>query len=252
VTLPWIIGSAVLGVLAGPPIRSCVVFYVSASQGTESGQPPRRACPDCTQPVLSARRQWGSPLPVTGRCPACGASIGPYPLVTELVTGLAMALVAARAGSAWELAALACLVLLGVPLALIDGAVHRLPNPLTAAAFAGVLAFLAVAALTADRPGELGRTAIRAAVLSCFYLLLWIIRPSGMGLGDVKLSASIGLVLGWISWQALFAGTFLAFILAAACGVVLLATRKAGRGSQLPLGPFMLLGALAAVAFLSL
>jgi leader peptidase (prepilin peptidase)/N-methyltransferase len=168
------------------------------------------------------------------------------------VTGLAMALVAARAASVWELAALAWLVLLAVPLAFIDSAVHRLPNRLTATAFAGVLALLIVAALTAHRPGQLGRTAIGAAALICFYLLLWVIRPGGMGLGDVKLSASVGLVLGWISWQALFVGTFLAFILAAACGVVLLATRKAGRGSQLPLGPFMLLGAVIAVALLSL
>ena len=29
-----------------------------------------------------------------------------------------------------------------------------------------------------------------------------------MGLGDAKIAATIGLVLGWMSWQALFTGTF--------------------------------------------
>ena len=59
---------------------------------------------------------------------------------------------AARASSGWELAALAWLALLAVPLALVDVAVRRLPDPLTAAAFAGTLALLAVAALTATSP----------------------------------------------------------------------------------------------------
>jgi leader peptidase (prepilin peptidase) / N-methyltransferase len=204
-TLPWIIGSAAVGVLAGAPIRSCVL-------------------------ARGAHRI--------------------RPLLAEVVAGLALVIVAYRASSWWELAALGWLVLLAVPLAFIDGAVHRLPNPLTAAAFTGALALLTVTALTGHQPGHLGRAAIGAAMLTCFYLLLWLIRPGGMGLGDVKLAVSVGLALTWISWQALLVGTFLTFILAAGYGVVLLVTHKASRGSQLPLGPFILVGALAAVALL--
>lgn len=161
-----------------------------------------------------------------------------------------MTVVAVRASSAWELAALAWLVLLAVPLAFIDSAVRRLPNPLTAASFAGTLALLTMAALAGHQSGHLARAIAGAAILAGFYLLLWLIRPGGMGLGDVKLAASVGLALAWISWQALFAGTFLAFVLAACYGVGLLVAGKASRGSQLPLGPFMLAGALAAIAFL--
>jgi leader peptidase (prepilin peptidase)/N-methyltransferase len=247
-TLPltWIAGSALVGVLAGPRIRSCVFAY-----GTESGQPPRQVCPDCGGLILPVRHRWRSLLPVTGRCPACRARIGPSPLLVEVTAGLAMAVVAARASSGWELAALAWLVLLAVPLAFIDNAVRRLPNPLTAAAFTGTLALLTVAALTGHQPGDLGRAAIGAAVLGGFYLLLWLIRPGGLGLGDVKLAVSIGLVLAWDSWQALIAGTFLAFLLASAYGIALLVTHRASRGSQLPLGPFMLVGALAVTALLA-
>ena len=136
--------------------------------------------------------------------------------------------------------ALAWLVLAAIPLALIDVAVHRLPDPLTAAAFTGTLALLAVAALAGHQPGRLARAAIGAAILACFYLALWLIRPDGMGLGDAKLAASIGLVLGWTSWQALLTGTFAGFALAAVYGGVRMARHQATRTSQLPLGPFIL------------
>src|SRR5262249_47971696 len=98
--------------------------------------------------------------------------------------------------------------------------------------------------------GHLARAAIGAAALACFYLALCLIRPGEMGLGDAKIAASIGLVLGWTSWQALLVGTFAGFALAAVYGGVLLATHRATRPSQLPVAPFILLGALAAIAVL--
>ena len=58
-----------------------------------------------------------------------------------------MAVVAVRASSAWELAALAWLGSLAVPLAFIDSAVRRLPDPLTAASFTGAPPLLALDAL---------------------------------------------------------------------------------------------------------
>jgi leader peptidase (prepilin peptidase) / N-methyltransferase len=176
VTLPWIIAAAAVGVIAGPRIRASVFC-----RSTEPGQPPRRACSACDQEILPGRWRWRSLLPVTGRCPACRARIGPYPLLAELAAGLALAVVAARASSVWELAALAWLVLLTVPLAFIDVAVRRLPDPLTAATFAGTLALLAVAALAGHQPGHLGRAAIGAVALAGFYLVLAVIRPGGLG-----------------------------------------------------------------------
>lgn len=242
-TLPWIIAGAAVGVIAGPRIRASVL-----SRSTESGKPPRHACPTCAYEVLLDRWSWLSLLPVTGRCPSCRARIGPYPVLAELAAGLALAVVAARASSAWELAALAWLTLLAVPLAFVDVAVHRLPDPLTAAACIGIFALLGVAALTSHQPGHLGRAAIGAAALACFYLALSAIRPGSMGLGDAKLAASVGAALAWISWQALLTGTFIAFALAAIYGGALMARHKATRNTHLPLGPFILIGALAAIA----
>jgi leader peptidase (prepilin peptidase)/N-methyltransferase len=129
-------------------------------------------------------------------------------------------------------------------------AVHRLPDRLTAPAFAGTLILLTVAAITGHQPDRLARAAIGAAALACFYLALCLLRPAQMGLGDAKIAASIGLVLGWTSWQALLTGTFAGFALAAVYGGVQMARHQATRTSQLPLGPFILLGTLAAIALL--
>ena len=242
-TLPWIIAGVAVGVLAGPRMRASVL-----ARSTEVGEPPRRACPACSAQVLPGRWPWLPLLPVTGRCPACRARIGPYPLVAEAAAGIALALLAARATSGWELAALAWLALVSVPLALIDVAVQRLPDPLTAAAFTGTLGFLTVAALAGHQPGHLARAATGAAVLASFYLALCLVRPGDMGLGDAKIAASLGLVLGWTSWQALFTGTFAGFALAAVYGGVQLVRNKAMRTRQIPLGPFILLGALVVIA----
>ena len=242
-TLPLIIAGAAAGLIAGPRIRASVF-----SRSTEPGQQPRRACPACDQEILPGRWRWRALLPVTGRCPSCHARIGPYPLLAEFAAGLALAVVAARVSSTWELAALTWLALLAIPLAFIDVAVHRLPDPLTGATFIGTLALLAVAALTGHQPGHLGRAAIGAVALACFYLALAVIRPGGMGLGDAKLAASVGAALAWTGWQALLTGTFIGFALAAVYGGVLLARHQAARDTQLPLGPFILIGALAAIA----
>lgn len=241
-TPTWMIAGAAIGLLAGPQIRASAF-----ASSTAAGQPPRRECPSCSSQILPGRTQWLSMLSVTGRCPACKARIGPPPLVAELTAAGALAAAAAHAVSGWELAALAWLTLIAVPLALIDIAVHRLPDRLTAAAFSGTLALLAVDALTGHEPGRLARAAVGAAALACFYLALCLIRPGEMGLGDAKLAASIGLTLGWTSWQALFIGTFASFALAAVYGGIRLAVHQATRTTQMPLGPFILLGALAAM-----
>ncbi|HET9972570.1 MAG TPA: A24 family peptidase [Streptosporangiaceae bacterium] len=243
-TLPWIIAAAAAGLLAGPRIRASVFARSTADSR------PRRACPECSGQVQAGRWLWCSLLPVTGRCPHCNARIGPHILVAELVTALVLAAAAARASSGWELAALVWLALIAVPLAFIDAAVQRLPDLLTISAFAGTLVLLGAAEATAHQPWLLVRAVIGAAALAGFYLALWLLFPDQLGLGDAKLAASVGLVLGWTSWQALLTGTFLGLALAAVCGGALIAAHRASRTSQLPLGPFMLAGALAAIVLL--
>lgn len=173
--------------------------------------------------------------------------VEPPVLGVEAATGLALAVTAARAVPPWQLAALSWFMLCAVALAFTDAATRRLPDPLTGAALAGTLGFLAVAAFAGGHLGQLAGAGIAGAALCGFYLVLFLIRPSGMGLGDVKLAASVGTALGWQGWQPVVEATLLTFTLAACYGAVLLLLRRATRTSQLPLGPFMVIGALAAV-----
>ncbi len=173
--LPWIIAAAAAGLLAGPRIRASVF-----ARSTEDGR-PRRACPECSRQVLAGRWLWCSVLSAIGRCPHCKARIGPDALAAEVVTGLVLAVAAARASSGWELAALAWLALIAVPLAFIDIAVQRLPDLLTISAFAGTLVLLAGAEGAAHQPWLLIRAVIGAAALSGFYLALWLVFPDQLG-----------------------------------------------------------------------
>ena len=81
------------------------------------------------------------------------------------------------------------------------------------------------------------------------FLVLALIAPSGLAMGDVKLAALLGLYLGWIGWNAVVIGGATGFVVQAAAALVLLATRRIGLRGELPFGPAMLLGALLAIGW---
>ncbi len=199
-----------------------------------------------------------------GRCPECRIRVGPPPLVAEVVTAAALAALALRrpaptgtgiaSAGPWpdaaptaELLAYGWLAVVAVALFLVDIAVHRLPDRLTATAYLGTTALITVTALLTGRYGDLLRACLGGLALAAFYLLLFVVNPSGMGLGDVKLAASLGTALGWLGWSTLVTGAFLGFLAGGLYGGALLATRRAGRGSEIPFGPFMIVGAFAAI-----
>jgi leader peptidase (prepilin peptidase)/N-methyltransferase len=76
-----------------------------------------------------------------------------------------------------------------------------------------------------------------------FLLLIAIVSRGGMGGGDIKFAAVIGLFLGWP--HGLFA-VFLGCMLAGLVGIVLLLTRVKGRKDAIPFGPFLCAGTLLA------
>jgi leader peptidase (prepilin peptidase)/N-methyltransferase len=164
-----------------------------------------------------------------------------------LLTAAGLAVIAARATSAWELAALGWLTIVAVPLAFIDVAVRRLPDKLTALAYAGTLALLAAATLASHHPGQLGRALLAGAVLTFLYIVMLFARPTGIGAGDGKLAASVGTALGWLGWPTLINGTVGCFMAAGLFAAILLALRQAKPGDHMAFGPFILLGALAAI-----
>lgn len=160
---------------------------------------------------------------------------------------LLLGALAARVHPGLVLAAACWLALCSVPLAFIDSAVRRLPDVLTGPAFAGTALLLLAAAAAGGDWHALARAGLGSIALAGFCLLLALISPSGLGMGDVKAAAGLGAMLAWPGWASLIAGSFAGFALAAVYGAVLLISGRGTRKSQFPFGPFMIVGAFLVV-----
>lgn len=170
-------------------------------------------------------------------------------LVLAAVTAAAWALLAAGRGLGADLPAFLLVAALGAAMAYIDVGEHRLPDWLTYPAFGGCAVLLAVAAAASGEWAGYGRAWLGALALTAGFLVLALLRPGELGLGDVKLAASLGLLLGWIGWGHVVLGAFAAFLLGGLYSVGLLVAGRANRRSQIPFGPFMLIGALIAIVW---
>ncbi|MEU6774519.1 A24 family peptidase [Streptomyces sp. NPDC046759] len=226
--------AALWGALAGALLpRAAYRFAVP------SGEPWRDRCPD-GHPI----RGWAGR---TG-CGACGEEgrrANGAPTTTALATALTCAAVTAVTGARPELAAWLLLAPVGVLLAVVDLRVQRLPDPLTLPLPAAALALLGLAALLPEHGGHWLTALYGAPALGAGYFVLFLINPSGMGFGDVKLAVGMGAVLGWYGWSTVLFGTFAGFLLGALYGGALVVVRRAGRKTAIPFGPFLLAGALA-------
>lgn len=236
--------TAVLGGCAGLAVAGWlrgVVFRLSVA----ADEPDRTACPGCGHELVTGR--WRGVLAPSGRCRRCLARVGAPPGVVEVVAAGATAAVAGAVGPRPEVLAFGFLALLGVALAAVDLAVQRLPDRLTLPAYPVLVGLLAVAAAVDGSPGRLAVALAAGGVTALAYLTLVLIRPDQLGLGDVKLAGLLGIALGWFGWRAVLLGSALAFVGCALAGLVLLAMRRAGLRSAVPLGPFMVAGAAAVV-----
>jgi leader peptidase (prepilin peptidase) / N-methyltransferase len=183
---------------------------------------------------LAYRLPRGEPL--TGPGPR-GAR--PFPRV-ELATAVLLALVVVTQGADRDAWLGLVLVALLVPIALIDLDHRVIPNKLTGA---GSVAALALVGLTA--PGDLVEHVIAALGAGGFLLLAAVVYPSGMGMGDVKLAAMMGLFLG----RAVIPAMIVALLAGSIAGIVVMRREgfAAGRKTGIPFGPFLALGGLVGV-----
>jgi leader peptidase (prepilin peptidase)/N-methyltransferase len=199
---------------------------------------PRSRCPACDAqiaahdniPVIS----W---LWLRGRCRGCGGRIpARYPLV-ELGVGAAFLLTAMVL---WDdpaqLAMGLVLVTTLAAITLTDLERRIIPNRiLVVAALAGG----AIAAVT--DPASLPERGIAAAAAGGLLLITALVYPAGMGMGDVKLAAVLGIYLGAAVAPALLVG----FLAGAAVGLaMMLRDGAAARKRGVPFGPFLALGGL--------
>jgi leader peptidase (prepilin peptidase) / N-methyltransferase len=227
----------VLGAVAGSFLN--VVTYrlprhesliMPASHCTGCGTPVK---PYDNIPILSF-------LLLRGHCRSCSAPISVrYPLVEALTAALCVGAVLAHSSVA-GIALSVSLILIVVPAALIDLEHRIIPNRITAL---GAVAALAIG-LALDPAGEPERL-IAAAAAGGFLLLAALAYPGGMGMGDVKLAAVMGLFLG----VAVAPAILIALLAGVLVGALVIAQKgtRAGRKTAVPFGPFLALGAVVAV-----
>ena len=131
----------------------------------------------------------------------------------------------------------------GIWLLIIDAHTHRLPNRIVLPTLAASFALVSIDAFVTARTGALISAVVGMLVLGGFYAVLRGMSRGGIGGGDVKLAALIGLVLGWHGWQVLVLGAASAFVLGALYALALMALRRANRSTRIAFGPWMIVGA---------
>jgi leader peptidase (prepilin peptidase) / N-methyltransferase len=259
----WPVFALVL--LVGLAIGSFLNVCVHRIPAEQSVVWPGSRCPACAAPIA-----WYDNLPVLswlrlgGRCRACRAPISArYPLIELLTAALALLSVARFGITPWGAVAFAFACAL-VVVSVIDLDHGIIPDVIS---LPGILLGLTVSAVV---PGGVGLWDAFAGTLlggGLLWALAALYRRAagieGLGLGDVKLLAMIGAVLGW---QSLPAVLLVASLAGSIGGLALIASHRGRtrarrvlhalgpgalarhlRRTPLPFGPFLALGALAAL-----
>jgi leader peptidase (prepilin peptidase)/N-methyltransferase len=239
----WVVAAAATGVAAGATVRAVVFHHAVAVT-----EPWRTRCPNCDAALV--RPGWGivaSALRPDGRCQHCASSIGPPAALVELLAAATLGVIAWRSGLAVATIGLVWAALVAVTLALVDVAVHRLPDRLILAALAGTIFVFGIAALTTGEYARFGVAALCGLGCGALYFIIVFASPRGMGLGDAKLAVLVGLTSGWFGVRATILAIFAGVMYAGIAAIALLVLRRVTRSDRLAYGPFMLLGALTAI-----
>jgi leader peptidase (prepilin peptidase) / N-methyltransferase len=222
----------VLGLLAGS-FATAVAHRVPRAMSIVG---PRSQCPSCGSRIAAYDNvpvfSW---LLLRGRARCCGARISArYPL-TELTVGLLFAaVVLVESDDPARIAIDFVFVTMLAAITLTDFERRIIPNKIL---LVGAILCLAIAAPT--DPGGLPERAIAAATAGGLFFLVALAYPQGMGLGDVKLAATMGLFLG----RAVAPAILVALLAGSTVGLALIARHgQEARKAAIPFGPFLALG----------
>ncbi|MDI6891855.1 MAG: prepilin peptidase [Actinomycetota bacterium] len=210
---------------------------------------PVSHCPHCGRPIrVRDNIPLLSYLMLKGRCRYCGGRISPQYFLVELATAVLFVLVFLKHGLSWNLVSSLFFVSVLLLVAAIDLKHQIIPNKV-------ILPAMAVQFILILSP-PIYHNELKGAIpyLAGFFIgggiLLFaalvsplIFGKEGMGGGDIKLGAFIGLTLGWHILVALFVG----FLTGALVGLTLIALKRKTRKDLIPFGPSLSLGGLAAL-----
>ena len=232
-----------LGICIGSFLNVCI-YRIPRNQSIVF---PGSRCPLCETrlkafdliPLLSF-------LLLKGKCRHCGSPVSKRYFFVELLTGLVFISVYIRYGLTWQTPIFWILTSILIAASFIDYEFHIIPNGLVltgfitalSANFAGYnISFLNGVYGLAVGGGFLGVVALASILL---------LKKEGMGGGDIKLMAMVGLFIGW---QATALALMLSVLSAALVSLVLMSLKLLKRGDHIPFGPFLAIGSLLAILY---
>ncbi len=198
---------------------------------------PPSQCPHCGRrlkpleliPILSY-------LLLRGKCITCKSHIPIRILFVELGTGILFGLIWQRYGLSFD-TLLGCLFAsFLITILLIDLKHHRILNVMTYPAY-----IIALVTLPLIFKREVIEVLAGGALGFTLLLIITLIKPEGMGMGDVKLAALIGFVLGYPS---VLLALFLSFTVGGLISGVLLIAKVIGRKDQVAFAPYLATGGI--------
>jgi leader peptidase (prepilin peptidase)/N-methyltransferase len=230
--VPALVLAFVAGLIFGS-FLSVVAYRVPRGESVVGG---RSHCPHCggqiaaydNVPVFS----W---LALRGRSRCCGEPISPrYPLTELILAVLWTATVAVLWNDPTEVALGLVFVFTLLAVTLTDLERRVIPNKILI-----VAAVLGAGIAAVGDPSSLPERAIAAAAAGGVFFLVVLAYPKGMGLGDVKLTAVMGLYLGRNVGPAIL----VALLVGSVVGLAMIARQgAAARKQTIPFGPFLALG----------
>ena len=130
----------------------------------------------------------------------------------------------------------------------MDSETYRLPARLVAPLAAAEAIILTILAVVLDQPDRLARALLAATAVTSAYLLIALICPPSIGMGDVYVTGIISGLLGWASWSQVLLGQVLIWLLGPLVMLAAAIARPHNRGMTMPvpMGPALVAGALIA------
>ena len=229
----------IIGLCFGSFANVCI-YRLPKSKQTLAG---RSYCPKCKKKI-----KWFDNIPVlsyfllNGKCRSCKKKISPQYLIVELIMGFGFLLIFLNYHNHLASILLSVLLMIYVMIFFIDLKHFIIPDTLNF----GIM----ILALAKNFLPDLNLSFTQITMHSIIggiigYLSIWIIiylyktlkKMEGMGLGDAKLMAGIGLLFGWQSVPFVL---FLSAILGLLMALPSLVEKKKSLKSQIPFGPYII------------
>ncbi len=250
-----IIQLAVLFTLAGLAIGSFLNVCIDRLPLRKSLISPPSHCDSCGHKLgILDNIPIFSYLLLRGKCRYCKAGIPLRVLLVEVITAAIFLIAYWRLGLSAEFGLTVFWSCIFIVIIFIDWEHQLILNKIT---YPAALIAVIILAIDSFVPGvnlfgerifkpeiSLYSGLISGAVLFIFFLLIAILRPGSMGMGDAKLVTLIGLVSGF---PLVIFSMLIGVVIGGVVAIVLLATKKKGRKDVIPYGTFLAIGPIIAM-----